>query len=50
MEQFKIIEYLRWGDNRSPAFGNLINEVWYSSLANTQVNFFFFKKNNKFIS
>jgi len=28
----------RWGDERSPAFGNLINEVWYSSLENTEIN------------
>jgi methylenetetrahydrofolate reductase (NADPH) len=27
----------RWGDERSPAFGNLINEVWYSSLENTEI-------------
>ena len=28
----------RWGDDRSPAFGNLINEVWYSSLENADIS------------
>ena len=27
----------RWGDNSSPAYGNLINEVWYSSLDSSKV-------------